>query len=122
MQQRKKQDQGQSAQQSVAQEALAVDMDQLAELAGLYLYEEEKESIEKELSQMLALVEGIKTLDAIAFLPDTSVIPIQNCFREDIPKSSLGRDELLQNAPKQQEGCFYMPQAVQWEENKWEKM
>lgn len=33
-------------------------------------------------------------------------------LRDDIPEKSLSRDEVLQNAPQKQAGCFVVPKTV----------
>jgi aspartyl-tRNA(Asn)/glutamyl-tRNA(Gln) amidotransferase subunit C len=40
-------------------------------------------------------------------------MPMQNVFREDIVKPSLKRDDVLKNAPAEENGLFKVPRIIE---------
>lgn len=43
----------------------------------------------------------------------THVIPQKNVLREDTPRQSFSRDELLKSAPQKRDGYIFVPQVVE---------
>ncbi len=84
----------------------------VAHLARLNLDEEEKMSLTKDMEAIITFANQLNTLDIESVSPTAHVIPIQNVFRKDDVKPSMDRDELLQNAPSEVNGCFSVPRIV----------
>ena len=51
-------------------------------------------------------------IDVNGVLPLVSVLDLQNVLREDVAEKVISRDELLKNAPEQNEGYFQVPAAM----------
>jgi aspartyl-tRNA(Asn)/glutamyl-tRNA(Gln) amidotransferase subunit C len=78
----------------------------VAWLARLGLTKAEIEIFRFQLSNILenfAILEQADTTDAPLA---TQSIPLRNIFREDEVADSFPRDEILANAPREEEGCF----------------
>jgi aspartyl-tRNA(Asn)/glutamyl-tRNA(Gln) amidotransferase subunit C len=89
-----------------------IDRDQVlhvARLARLRLSEEEVETMVGELSGILAHVDRIGQLDLEGVEPTTHVVALENVWRADEPRPSLGRTVALGNAPETQDGHFRVP-------------
>ncbi|MFB3897317.1 MAG: Asp-tRNA(Asn)/Glu-tRNA(Gln) amidotransferase subunit GatC [bacterium] len=89
------------------------DVEHVAYLARLHLNETEKAAFLKDLNQILAYVEKINELDTSAVEPTSHVLPLRNVFRVDAMKPSPGKQEMLQNAPDEQDGCFKVPPVLE---------
>jgi aspartyl-tRNA(Asn)/glutamyl-tRNA(Gln) amidotransferase subunit C len=82
------------------------EVEHIADLARLELGEREIERLQKELSQILEYVEQLNELDTTDVLPTSHVVATGDVLREDRPRSSLPREDVLSNAPRAQEGYF----------------
>ena len=52
-------------------------------------------------------------IDTDAYTPMVHVMPLVNIFREDMARQAFTREELLEGAPTQKDGCWQVPQLVQ---------
>jgi aspartyl-tRNA(Asn)/glutamyl-tRNA(Gln) amidotransferase subunit C len=78
----------------------------IAWLARLGLTEAEAEKLSFQLSNILENFEILEQVDTTDVPPATQSIPLQNVFREDEAAGSFPKDEILANAPRQEESCF----------------
>lgn len=85
----------------------------VANLARLNLTEEEKEHMTKDMGSIITFVDQMNALDISDVKPTDHIIPINNVFREDVVRPSMDREELLRNAPDQEEGCYSVPKIVE---------
>ncbi len=83
----------------------------IAELARLALTEQEIALYQEQLSSVLEYAERLQALDTADIPPTATVLPGRNVMRADEPRPSMKRDEILENAPDAQDGCFRV-QAV----------
>ena len=82
----------------------------VARLARLELSEAEVERYSGELSKVLDWVETINELGDLAGVPPTShVVEVENVLREDVPRPSWPREEMLAAAPDTADGGFRVP-------------
>ena len=82
------------------------DLDKVAVLSRLSIPEEESGKYIGQLDKFLTYVENLEAVDTTDVKPTTYALPMQNVFREDIPKPSLERDRALSNAPLKEDGYF----------------
>ena len=95
-----------------------MDIQTVAALSKLTLTEQEKVSLEMELCRMLKLCRELQITDTLG-VPETAYVePVVNVLREDENACSLSRAALLQNAPKQKDGCYFVPQVIRQEGTK----
>jgi len=78
----------------------------IARLARLGLTEEDVERFREQLSNILDNFEVLKEVESEGVPPTTHAVPLQNVLREDEVAPSLPQDEVLANAPQQEEGHF----------------
>jgi aspartyl-tRNA(Asn)/glutamyl-tRNA(Gln) amidotransferase subunit C len=84
----------------------------IANLAELYLSDDEKKRMSAELSQILEHVEKIKELDIRDVKPTSHAVVTENVFRDDEPIKPLDREEILSNAPLKEADSFRVPPIV----------
>ena len=85
----------------------------VARLARIAEPEEKLETLAKELTGIMTWIEQLGELDTDGVEPMSHVFPLVNVFREDEVKPSMARELILQNAPKQKDGCFLVPKTVE---------
>ncbi len=78
----------------------------IAELAKLDLTEAEIEHYAEQLSAILDYAARLEQLNTEHISPTATVLPIQNVMREDTPRPSLPRDQVVANAPAAVDGQF----------------
>jgi len=89
------------------------DVQRIADLARLELTADEVELFTRQLGDILAYVEQIRTLDTTGVAPTSQVLnrPVD---RDDVPGPTLTRSELLGNAPDAalEAGLFKVPRVI----------
>ena len=83
----------------------------IAELARLALDDDEIAQYQEQLSAVLEYAQRLQALDTDAISPTASVLPARNVLRDDAPRPSMARDDVLANAPDVEDGRFRV-QAV----------
>jgi aspartyl-tRNA(Asn)/glutamyl-tRNA(Gln) amidotransferase subunit C len=84
----------------------------IANLAELYLSEDEKKRMSAELSQILEHIEKISELDIQNVKPTSHAVVTENVFRDDEPIKPLDREEILSNAPLIEADSFKVPPII----------
>ena len=84
----------------------------VADLARLEMTSEEVESMTQQLDGILSYVAKLNELDTEGVQPTTHAISIVNVFREDLVKPSLDREDVLANAPQQDNESFVVPKVI----------
>ena len=85
------------------------DVEHVAKLARLALSEEEKEKFAPQLNSILEYVNALNEVDTTGVEPMAHSIKISNVMREDEVKQDFTRDEMLKNAPEEEDGFFRVP-------------
>ncbi len=88
-------------------------VDHVARLARLDLSEEERTKMQGELSAILEHAEKIQELDLDGIEPTSHAIPLRNHMRPDVVGETLTQEEALANAPKAEDGRFWVPRIVE---------
>ena len=88
------------------------EVEHVAFLARLGLTEEEKQTLQEQLSAILEHMRTLNELDTSLIPPTAQVIPLRNVMRPDEPLSSLPRDAVLQNAPDRDGDFFRVPHVL----------
>jgi aspartyl-tRNA(Asn)/glutamyl-tRNA(Gln) amidotransferase subunit C len=86
-------------------------VEHVARLAHLSLAAEEKESLARELQDILAYAETIQALDTDAVEPMSHAASAE-VLREDTPGPSLDRERVLAEAPDADGGLFRVPRIL----------
>ena len=85
------------------------DVEHVAKLARLELTEEEKERFTGQLGDVLKYVEQMNEVDTSNVVPMAHAMDFVNVVREDVPKYEQTKEELLKNAPDEENGFFKVP-------------
>ena len=89
------------------------DVQHVARLARLELSEVELERMRVEMSNILAYMDKLRSLDTRGVEPTSHAVPLRNVMREDEPRPSLPRDEMLANAPDRAGDFFRVPRIIE---------
>ena len=91
------------------------DVEKIAELAKLYLDEEEKLKYREQLEQILTYVQKLNELDTEHIEPTYYIQYSRDVMREDNVEPSLPREKALQNAPLKVQGFVRVPKVISQE-------
>ena len=81
----------------------------VAKLARLELSEEEVEKFSRQLGDILGYVEQMNEIDTTNVKPMAHPFDIVNVMREDEVYYENTKEELMQNAPDEEDGFFKVP-------------
>ncbi len=86
----------------------------LAKLSSIGLNDQEVEAMTKELTSIVGFVEALQAVDVEGVEPTFQVTGLQDAFRVDeVNPVTISREELLSNAPAQQDGYIKVPRVIQ---------
>jgi aspartyl-tRNA(Asn)/glutamyl-tRNA(Gln) amidotransferase subunit C len=85
----------------------------VARLARINLTEEEAETFQKQLDNVLKYVEKLRQVDVTGIEATAHTLPVFNVFREDAARDWFTAEQALSNAPKQTDGLFIVPKVVE---------
>ncbi|TYO99081.1 aspartyl/glutamyl-tRNA(Asn/Gln) amidotransferase subunit C [Geothermobacter ehrlichii] len=86
---------------------------QVARLARLELAGEELERLTVDMEAILSYVDKLNELDTDGIEPTSHAVPVDNAFRPDEVRPSIGLDKALANAPQREEDCFVVPRVIE---------
>lgn len=89
------------------------DVAYVARLARINLTDAEAKVFQKQLSDVLKYVEKLHQADVSHVEAAAHALPIDNVFREDVPRDWFTAEEALSNAPRQATGLFIVPKVVE---------
>ena len=82
------------------------EVEHVARLARLRLAPAELEKLRAQLSNILDYIDMLKEVDVSDVPPTAQVTDLLNILRPDEVRPSLPREDVLANAPEQQDGMF----------------
>lgn len=85
------------------------DVEHVAKLARLELTEDEKELYTKQLGDVLKYVEQMNEVDTSNVKPMSHAIDFVNVMREDKVTYEQTKEQLMMNAPDEENGFFKVP-------------
>jgi len=85
------------------------DVEHVAKLARLELTEEEKEKFTRQLGDVLKYVEQMNEVDTTGVVPMAHAFDVVNVMREDEVVYEQTKEELMKNAPDEENGFFKVP-------------
>jgi aspartyl-tRNA(Asn)/glutamyl-tRNA(Gln) amidotransferase subunit C len=88
------------------------DVAHVARLARLELTEEELGRFTEQLGAVLDHAADVEALDVAGVPPTAHPLPLVNVFRDDVPRPSLDREEVLAQAPAAEDGRFRVPPVL----------
>ncbi len=81
----------------------------VAKLARLELTDEEVNKYSQQLGSILEYVEQMNEVDTTGIEPMPHAIPVYNVMREDVVKYEQTKEEMMANAPFEEDGFFRVP-------------
>lgn len=78
----------------------------IARLARVGLTDKEVARFQSQLSEILDYFERLGEVDSENVPPTAHTLDMRNVMRDDEPRDSLDRDEVLANAPQREDDCF----------------
>ncbi len=88
------------------------DVVHVAHLARLELTEDEIDLFTGQLAAVLEHAQDVAALQTDGVPATAHPLPIENVLRDDVPASSLDRDEVLAQAPAAESGRFRVPRIL----------
>lgn len=88
------------------------ELDKLAKLALLDIAEEEKETLSKQLGDILNYFKKLNALNTSNVEPTTHALEVKNIFRHDKPIKSLTIKEALSNSEHLKDNYFKAPRVL----------
>jgi aspartyl-tRNA(Asn)/glutamyl-tRNA(Gln) amidotransferase subunit C len=89
------------------------EVEHVAVLARLALKETELTQVTDQMNQILGYVDKLNELDTDAITPTAHAVVVENAFRDDIVRPSIGGEKALKNAPEAVDNCFKVPQIIE---------
>ena len=89
------------------------EIEHIAVLARLSLSGEEKELFGSQLSSILDYMEKLNELDTKGIEPTSHVLSLSNVMRDDIPRPSIPKEDVLMNAPDHTEKFYRVPKIIE---------
>lgn len=90
-----------------------MDVAYVARLARLKLSDAERARFQAQLDNILSHVDELRQVDVSGVEPTAHAIPVRNIFRADVPVASLDHDAVIDNAPRQKAGQFFVPKIIE---------
>ena len=86
----------------------------IAQLARLKLSKEEKDGLEKDLSEILAYVDSLKEVDVSGVGPTSNSVLAENIFREDevLAADDAEREAMIKQAPAKEGDHFKVKEIL----------
>lgn len=78
----------------------------IATLCRIELSDEEVQRFQGQLSNILENFEVLEQVDTTDVPPTAYPITLKNVTREDVARPSLPKEDILANAPRQEDSCF----------------
>ena len=85
----------------------------VASLARLKVKPEEEEMLISQMGAIIDFADKLNDLDVENVKPTAQALEIKNVFREDEQKTTFNREEVLKNAPVQEDGYYVVPKIVE---------
>jgi len=89
------------------------DVENIAHLARLHLSDEEKQEAAGSISNILALIDQMQSVDTDNVEPLAHAFDAVQRLREDVVTESNQRDELQKIAPETEEGLYLVPKVIE---------
>ena len=88
-------------------------VDHVAHLARLNLREDEKDKFTAQLNDIFLYMEMLNKVNTSGVEPMTHAISLNNAFRDDVVKESIGDEKALASAPDKMGNCFRVPKVIE---------
>ncbi len=90
-----------------------IDVEKVADLAKLYLPEDEKEEMRASLESIIGFADQIASIDTSKVSVCNHVVAIENVFRKDEVTNYNDRENLMKNSSTKTEEFIFVPKVVE---------
>ena len=97
---------------AMAEPISRADVAHVARLARLDVTDDELERFTEQLGAVLEHAADVAALDTEGVPPTAHPLPLVNVLRDDEPRPSVDRDEVLSQAPKAEDNRFWVPRIL----------
>jgi aspartyl-tRNA(Asn)/glutamyl-tRNA(Gln) amidotransferase subunit C len=97
----------------VAMKITREDVVKVGQLARLELNDEEVTTFTGQMDAILAYVDKLNELETGHIIPTAHAVPLENAFRDDVTRPSLGADLALAAAPDRADDFFRVPKVIE---------
>lgn len=88
------------------------DVAKVAAQARLRFTDEELAALTREVGAVLAMAARLQQVDTDGVEPTVHGLAAVNVLRDDVPRPSLSREDVLAGAPEEQDGYFKVPRIL----------
>ncbi|MBE0501140.1 MAG: Asp-tRNA(Asn)/Glu-tRNA(Gln) amidotransferase subunit GatC [Desulfuromonadales bacterium] len=89
------------------------EVERVAVLARLALTDKELDAMTGQMNQLLDYVDTLNRLDTDGIVPTAHAVPVENAFRDDVVRPSIGSERALMNAPAAADNYFRVPKIIE---------
>ena len=89
-----------------------MDVKYVAELAKIKLTPEEAKKLQLQLDNILYFFKDLENLNTENIEPLSHVLDVKNVFREDVPRDSISKQDILNLAPQKDDDFIKVPKVV----------
>lgn len=85
----------------------------IADSVRIEISDEEAETYTGQINSIIEYASKLSELNTDDVQPTTHGIVLENVLRDDVPKQSITQEEVLKNAPEEQDGHFKVPSIME---------
>jgi len=89
-----------------------MDVKYVANLAKIKLTSEEADKLQLQLDNILSFFKDLENLNTENIEPLSHVLDVKNVFRDDNPKVSISKEEILDLAPEKNDDFIKVPKVI----------
>lgn len=89
------------------------EVEHVARLARLALTDDELQKFTGQMDDILMYVATLNELNTDGIMPTSHAVPMENAFRDDVVRDSIGTANALANAPDRVEDFFRVPKVIE---------
>ncbi len=89
------------------------EVEHVARLARLALADRELDALTGQMDAILGYVDKLNELSTDGIVPTAHAVPMENAFREDEVRPSIGTEKALMNAPAKVDTAFRVPKVIE---------
>ena len=89
-----------------------MDVKYVANLAKIKLTPEEADKLQLQLDNILSFFKDLENLNTENIEPLSHILDVKNVFRDDNPKTSISKEEILDLAPEKNDDFIKVPKVI----------
>lgn len=90
-----------------------IDLDKVAKLARIEITAEERDDLQKSLSNIIDHMDKLFAINVDGIEPSAHAYPLYNVLRDDVPTDTFSPELALKNAPKARNQLLIVPKVIE---------